>query len=112
MLPSPGLPNVLVFCTHASRIITESDDQSIDVSKAAKCIRQEISDMALNTDEYEQRIDKAGAKEFVRETLKTLLSKISDSLSENDLSAILIGNIVTSVVRKNLPVYSLPSTFS
>ena len=102
MLSSPGLVNVLVFWKHASNImkITESDDQPTDVSKAAKCIRKEISNLVLNKDQYEQWIDKAAAKECVSETLRALLSQISDDLSSNELPAFLIGNIITSVVRK------------
>ena len=102
MLSSPGLVNVLVFWKHASNImkITESDDQPTDVSKAAKCIRKEISNLVLNKDEYEQRTDKAAAKECVSETLRALLSQISDDLSANELPAILIGKIIISVVRK------------
>ena len=45
--------------------IVESDDQSTDVSKAAKCIRKEISNLVLNKDEYEQRIDKVKDKKCV-----------------------------------------------
>ena len=58
--------------------------------------------MVLNKNEYEQRIDKAVAKDCVSETLTALLSQISDDLSANELPAILIGNIITSVVRKKL----------
>ena len=56
--------------------------------------------MVLNKDQYEQRINKAAAKECVSETLRALLSQISDDLSANELPAILIGKIITSVVRK------------
>ena len=45
--------------------IVESDDQPTDVSKAAKCIRKEISNLFRNKDEYEQRIDKVTAKKYV-----------------------------------------------
>ena len=67
MLSSPGLADVLVFWKHASSImkIVESDDQPTDVSKAAKCIRKEISNLVLNKDEYEQRIDKVKDKKCV-----------------------------------------------
>ena len=64
ILSSPGLANMLVFRKHASSImkIAEIDDQPADVSKTAKSIRKEISNIFLNTEEYEQRIDKATAK--------------------------------------------------
>ena len=55
--------------------------------------------MILNKDEYEQRIDKAAANECASETLRALLAQISDDLSAKELPAILIGNIITSVVR-------------
>ena len=70
------------------------------MSKAAKCIRKEISNLVLKKDEYEQRTDKAAAKECVSETLRALPSQIPDDLSANELPAILIGKIITSVVRK------------
>ena len=72
----------------------------MDVSKAAKCIRKEISNLVLNKDEYEQRTDKAAAKECVSEALRALLSQISHDLSANELPSILIEKIRTSVVRK------------
>ena len=70
------------------------------MSKAAKCIRKEISNLVLKKDEYEQRTDKAAAKECVSETLRALPPQIPDDLSANELPAILIGKIITSVVRK------------
>ena len=54
----------------------------------------------MNKDQYEQRINKTAAKECVIETLRALLSQISDDLSANELPAIFIRNIITSVVRK------------
>ena len=48
--------------------MSESDDQPTDVSKAAKCIQKEISQLILNKDEYEQRIDKAAPNECVNES--------------------------------------------
>ena len=83
--------------------ISESDDQPTDVSKAAKCIQKETSHLILNKDKYEQRIDKAAANECVSETLRALLAQISDDLSAKELPAILIGNIITSVVRTPPP---------
>ena len=54
VLSSPGLPNISVFRKYASSImkIAESDDQPIYVSKAAQCIRKEISNLVLNKVEY------------------------------------------------------------
>ena len=54
----------------------------------------------MNKGEYEQRINKVAAKECVSETLRARLCQISDDLSANELPTILIGNIITSVVRK------------
>ena len=108
VLSSPGLADILVFWKHVSSImkIFESDDQPTDVSKAAKCIQKEISHLILNKDKYEQRIDKAAANECVSETLRALLAQISDDLSAKELPAILIGNIITRVVRTPPPLTS------
>ena len=54
----------------------------------------------MNKDEYEERADKTAAKKCVSETLRALLSQISDELPANELPAILIGNIISTVVRK------------
>ena len=56
--------------------------------------------MVLNKDEYEERVDKTAPKKCVSETLRALLSQISDELPANELPAILIGNIISSAVRK------------
>ena len=59
--------------------------------------------MILNKDEYEQRIDKAAANECVSETLRALLAQVLDDLSAKELPPILIGSIITTVVRNPLP---------
>ena len=80
--------------------ITESDDNPIDVKKVAKQIKKDILETAINTDKYQQWINKPIAKETVSDTLRILLSEISDELSGNALPSILIGNIITSIVPK------------
>ena len=102
LLSSPGLANLLVFRKHASTImkITESDDDPIDMKRIANQIKKEILDMEMPNDRYHRRINKSIAKESVSETLTNLLSKISEDLSGNELPSILIGNIITSIVRK------------
>ena len=44
--------------------------------------------------------DKCRAKQDVSETLTTLLSRLSKNLSGDKLPAIIIGNIITSVLSK------------
>ena len=56
--------------------------------------------MSIVKGHYAKRISKSSASKHVSDSLKALLREISDDLSEAKLPAILIGNIVTSIVSK------------
>ena len=103
ILSSPGLANILVFRTHAAGIVKlcqDDNENSQDVSKVAKCIREEIKDISIVKGRYAKRISKSSASKHISDSLKALLREIPDDLSEDKLPAILIGNIVTSIVSK------------
>ena len=103
ILSSPGLPDILAFRTHAAGILKlcqDDNENSQDVSKVAKCIRKEIKDKSIVKYRYAKRINKCSASEHISDSLKALLREISDDLCEEKLPAILIGNIVTSILSK------------
>ena len=49
---------------------------------------------------YAKRINKCSAREHISDALKALLKEISDDLSKDKLPAIMVGNIVNSIVLK------------
>ena len=98
VLSSPGLANILLFRSTASNVLRvvdfEEDDKSPEV--VAKQIVRECKELCIDKNVYNTRIDKDLAKEETSSTL-TLLSNISEKL-DNNLPALLIGNIVTSML--------------
>ena len=99
MVSSPGLANILLFRSTASNILRvvdfEEDNKSPEV--AAKQIVRECKELYVDKNVYNTRIDKDLAKEETSSTLLTLLSNVSEKL-DNNLPALLIGNIVTSML--------------
>ena len=99
VLSSPGLANILLFRSTASNVLRvvdfEEDDKSPEV--VAKQIVRECKELCIDKKVYNTRIDKDLAKEETSSTLLTLLSNVSEKL-DNNLPALLIGNIVTSMV--------------
>ena len=99
VLSSPGLANILLFRSTASNVLRvvdfEEDDKSPEV--VAKQIVRECKELCIDKNVYNTRIDKDLAKEETSSTLLTLLSNVSEKL-DNNLPALLIGNIVTSML--------------
>ena len=99
MVSSPGLANILLFRSTASHILRvvdfEEDNKSPEV--AAKQIVRECKELYVDKNVYNTRIDKDLAKEETSSRLLTLLSNVSEKL-DNNLPALLIGNIVTSML--------------
>ena len=94
VLYATGLASLLIFRSTASMVLRIEDDNDDDllVGKIAKQILNE------SKDSYNTRIDNDVAAEDVSSTLLSLLSKIDKNL-EYSLPAILIGNIITSIVN-------------
>ena len=59
---------------------------------------------ALYENDIAKQINKSGAKEYISDNLKAPLKHISNNISNNlsngKLPAILIGNVVTSIISK------------
>ena len=99
MLSSPGVANILLFRSMASNVLRvvdlEEDNKSPQV--VAKQIVRECKELCISKNVYNTRIDTDLAKEETSSTLLKLLSNISNML-DNNFPALLIGNIVTSMV--------------
>ena len=88
-----------MFRSTASNILRvvdfEEDNKSPVV--AAKPIVRECKELYIDKNMYNTRIDKDLAKDETSSTLLTLLSNVSEKL-DNNLPALLIGNIVKSML--------------
>ena len=102
VLSSPGIANVIVFRTMASKMLRlvndDKDDLDTVMSKASKQISQEVKQIPKDSTHYKTNISKHDLQASASESLLGLLGKISPKL-DNTLPALLIGSIVTSVVN-------------
>ena len=99
VLSSPGIADIIMFRSKATallRIVDEnSDDRSVEI--VAKHIVRECKQQMPEKDVYNTRVDKTSASDEISPTLLLLLSTISDKLN-NTLPAVLIGNILESII--------------
>ena len=103
VLSSPGIANILLFRKHATNILKLDEISDCpDLSKVGKCINREIQEISLPQNVYHKRIDRLTSNVSVSKTLIALLSEVSNEFSEDHLPAILIGNMITSIVKKKL----------
>jgi len=102
VLSSPGIVSILLFKQKAASLfkVQEEQEEEIDVRAIAKQIITEIREIPYNKDTYKTQINAKLAKEEVSPTLAKLLSNVSADLTEDSLPAILIGNMITSLVAK------------
>lgn len=77
----------------------EDDDTDTAVAKLKK-ICQEVNCISLDRNNYKAHLDHDSASAFSSSTLLNLLSCLSPKL-DNTLPAVLIGNIITSVLTKS-----------
>jgi len=105
VLHSPGLANVIMFRRKAAesmKLVNDKEDDTNDLLSAlSKKIANDIESVNLDKHHYETEIDCTSAIDNVSGTLLDLLSKLSPKL-DRTLPAILIGSILTSIV-KNYP---------
>jgi hypothetical protein len=78
--------------------IESVEEEDADVEKVAAVIRKEALSIPFKKDLYNTHIDNASAKEDVSPTLLKLLSCISNKFTNDSLSALLFGNMITSQV--------------
>ena len=101
-LSSPGFSTILVFKSTASKTFhmmpDDTDDMPEMIEKVSSKIKYEIENIEIDRQNYCSCVDKDICLNFQSHTLKNLLLKISEKLNQS-LPALLIGNIVTSVVK-------------
>ncbi|KAI4803777.1 hypothetical protein KUCAC02_025425 [Chaenocephalus aceratus] len=103
VLSSPGYANIVAFHNEAAlllKIVKQDDVDDIDnsIGKVAKQVIKDCKVIGLDKAKYRLDIDKVQAEEAVSSTLLTLLASISPKL-HNTLPALMVGNIVTSVLK-------------
>ena len=100
VLSAVGLANILVFWEKVHNVLQVGEDEEDDMSigKVAKQIIKESKKLSPDKTSYCTRINRSMATREVSYTLKCLLSSISDKLGST-LPALLIGNIITSVIN-------------
>ena len=67
----------------------------------ARVIKAEVCETEYEKNMYTRKISKSVAAESVSGTLQLLLHKLSPSLNADSLTSLLIGNMVTSVLRRH-----------
>ena len=80
---------------------SDEDELSILTDKLAKTITSEVRDISVNKARYNVRITKEDISKSVSSTLMDLLGTLSANM-DYTLPALLIGNIVTSIISNNL----------
>ena len=107
MLSTPGYANVVSFRCHASTILkmVRYDEDVIEnsIRHIAKQVKKECSAIPLDATKYRLNIDAQLAQESVSCTVQNILASILTK-RENTPLALLIGKIITSVLR-NRPTY-------
>lgn len=102
VISSPGYAHVVAFQCQASLILKlvqhEEDGLENSIRHITKQVRKECSSISLDSTSYRLNIDKEQAQESVSATFQNFLASLSTKL-DNTLPAILIGNIITSVLR-------------
>ena len=105
VLSSPGYRSIFFFRDNALatlKMIKDNDEEGnleAALNVVAKHIRKECSDMEYQRRTYSTKISKDIANKSVPDTLQQLLSKLS--FDEQSLPFLLIGNIITSAIKKH-----------
>ena len=104
VLSSPGIANVIVFRSCASETLrlvnNEDDDIEAVAADASKRICQDVKDIDIDKEHYNICLDKNIISESISDFILMLLAKVSPKL-DNTLPALLIGSIVTAVVKSH-----------
>ena len=79
---------------------SDEDELSILTDKLAKTITSEVRDISVDKSRYNVRITKENISKSVSSTLMDLLGKLSANI-DYTIPALLIGNIVTSIISNN-----------
>ena len=102
VLSSPGIATIITFQSMAAkflRVVPDADDDDIEnaLNKVKKQILHDMKDPKPDKNFYDIRLNQENASRHVSATVLDLLARISSEL-DNTLPALLIGNIIASVV--------------
>ena len=105
VLSSPGVSSIVVFRNKVStplKLVPSDDDSDLDMSikNVGKQIVREVKVLQSDKGHYNIRICNETAAESACDTILALLAKISPNL-DRTLPAILIGNIITSLLTNS-----------
>ena len=104
VLSSPGIANIIAlrsFAAQTLRLVKDEEDEvEMIATRASKQIVQEVTSINMDKKHYDININTNIVKESISEFLLLLLSKVSPKL-DNTLPALLIGSIITSVVKNH-----------
>lgn len=105
VLSAPGYRSIIFFKDNTNATLKmikdeeEDDNTEAALDLIAKLINKECSVIEYNSQMYKTKISKDVAAESTSYTLQQLLCRLS--LDEQSLPALLIGNIVTSAIKKH-----------
>lgn len=101
-LSSPGIASILAFKSSAANSLhlvpDDEDEMSEAIEIVAKKIKEDISNIEIDGNNYHSHIDRNICSKFESSTLTDIVSNVSTKL-KHSLPALLIGNIVTAVVK-------------
>lgn len=106
VLSSPGVASVIAFRGKASNILRLVPDDDEDETKIAldtvkQRICTEMKTLKPDSDQYYTTIDYDIAGECVSDTVMDLLGRLSPKLDRDTLPGLMIGNIITSVMKNS-----------
>ena len=85
--------------------MTKDDDEEDNIDAAlnviVKTIKAEVVAIEYEKNTYKRNISMSIAAESISGTIQLLLQKLAPSLEAESLTSLLIGNIVTSVLRNH-----------
>ena len=102
-LSAPGYAQIIAFRGHAfvQLMTVKDDDDDIvpSIDKLSKQVIKECKDLHLDKSSYRLDLNIHTAEEAISKSLLTFLSALSPKLKSHCLPAIMIGNIITGVLR-------------
>jgi hypothetical protein len=103
VLSSQGIASIVIFRSNSAQMLKiAKDNDGEEVSRASailsKQVIKECQEMPVDKWSYRTHIDKYVVAESCSDTVQSLLAAISPKLDQT-LPALLIGNIITSVLQ-------------
>ena len=100
LLKGNGVAHIFLFRSKAPHLLKLADkieDTDFDLKSIAKTIKKECSERSVDRDTYKTRLYAEDTTEACSDTPLKLLAKLSPKLDHTN-TALLIGNIITSVI--------------